>query len=282
DTLSLINEDELNESNELNDLNTSNISENVHDLDAESGDGFDVTEVSNLINKAKTLNSYISGKNKYCKSLHELQAELNLQHQVNLLSSNTRTQWSSTYNLLKNLFLHNAIVRLANNLKQKEWHSIDELAKLLYPFIQATGYIRGSHYSTLGMMIPTLIKLSHHLREFYPTIISQTVKACCSKINQLMLLRWSEPLSYSLIAAFLDSRFKQMNYIMAIEKEVTLYDSLSQIPKYHITDEEYHKKVFSTTGNTITNKRNQLDPDTVHDLLMLKENSKIFTMYPSL
>ncbi|CAG8829250.1 6349_t:CDS:1, partial [Dentiscutata erythropus] len=37
DTLSWLNEDELDESNELNDLNTSNISENVHDLDAESG-----------------------------------------------------------------------------------------------------------------------------------------------------------------------------------------------------------------------------------------------------
>ncbi|KAF0554871.1 hypothetical protein F8M41_018498 [Gigaspora margarita] len=36
DTLWL-NEDELNESNELNDLNSSNISENVYDLDVESG-----------------------------------------------------------------------------------------------------------------------------------------------------------------------------------------------------------------------------------------------------
>ncbi|KAF0497099.1 hypothetical protein F8M41_020791 [Gigaspora margarita] len=112
-----------------------------------------------------------------------------------------------------------------------------------------------------------------------------------------MLSRWSEPSSHSLIAAFLDLRFKQMNYVMAskksetiahlyslfdtqeqstfiqesqplntnsssffssfydddyvtpnetenvtlIEKEVTLYDSLPQIPKYHITDEEYCK-----------------------------------------
>ncbi|CAG8824645.1 15171_t:CDS:1, partial [Dentiscutata erythropus] len=102
---------------------------------------------------------------------------------------------------------------------------------------------------------------------------------------------WSEPSSHSLIAAFLDPRFKQMNFVTAskkretisylyslfdtqerstfiqesqplntnsssfydddciipnktenvslIEKEVALYDSLPQIPKYHITDEEY-------------------------------------------
>ncbi|CAG8625085.1 3414_t:CDS:2 [Racocetra fulgida] len=37
DTLSWPNEDKLNESNELNELNTSNISENVYNLDSESG-----------------------------------------------------------------------------------------------------------------------------------------------------------------------------------------------------------------------------------------------------
>ncbi|CAG8784873.1 5914_t:CDS:1, partial [Dentiscutata erythropus] len=64
--------------------------------------------------------------------------------------------------------------------------------------------------------------LSRHLREFYPTITSQTVKAYCSKINQSMLSRWSEPSSHSLIAAFLDPRFKQMNFVMASKKRETI------------------------------------------------------------
>ncbi|CAG8810099.1 22019_t:CDS:2, partial [Dentiscutata erythropus] len=253
------------------------------------GDGFDIEEVSNLINKAKTLNSYVNSKDKYREKLRQLQAELNPQHQVNPLSSDTRTQWSSTYNLLKNLFLlRNAIVRLANDLKQnvnrqerqdgtklselllsiEEWNSIDKLAKLLCPFTQVTGYIGGSQYPTLGMMIPTLIKLSRHLRDFYPKATSQVVKACCSKINQSMLSRWFEPSYHSLIAAFLDPRttkfysrtqtsntgpssffasFYDDDYvapnetknISLVEKEVTLYDNLPEIPKYHITDEEY-------------------------------------------
>ncbi|CAG8715938.1 4325_t:CDS:2, partial [Cetraspora pellucida] len=288
----------------------------VHTIQLALGDGFDKEEVSNLINKAKTLNSYVNGKDKYREKLRQLQAELNPQHQVNPLSSDTRTRWSSTYNLLKNLFLlRNAIVRLANDLKQnvnrqerqdgtklselllsiEEWNSIDELAKLLCPFAQVTGYIGGSQYPTLGMMIPTLIKLSRHLRDFYPKATSQVVKACCSKINQSMLSRWFEPSYHSLIAAFLDPRFKKMNYITpikkretiahlytlfdtqerpssiqepqtsntgpssffasfydddyvapnetenisSVEKEVTLYDNLPEIPKYHITDEEY-------------------------------------------
>ncbi|CAG8780380.1 6475_t:CDS:2, partial [Racocetra fulgida] len=171
--------------------------------------GFDITEVSNLISKAKTLNSYIGGKDKYRESLRELQAELNPQHQVNPLSSDTRTHWNGTK--LSDLLL-----------STEEWNSIDELAKLLHPFTQATEYIGGSQYPTLGMMIPTLIKLSRHLREFYPAITSQTVKACCNKINQSMLSRWSEPSFHSLIAAFLDLRFKQMNYVTASKKRETI------------------------------------------------------------
>ncbi|CAG8716569.1 4590_t:CDS:1, partial [Dentiscutata heterogama] len=152
-----------------------------------------------------------------------LQAELNPQHPVNPLSSDIRTRWSSTYNLLKNLLLfHNAIIQLADNLRQsvnrqerqdslkileallstEEWNSLDELAILLHPFVQATGYIEENQYPTLGMMIPTLIKLSRHLRDFYPTITSIIVKACCRKINESMLSRWFEPSLNSLIASF--------------------------------------------------------------------------------
>ncbi|CAG8817646.1 591_t:CDS:1, partial [Gigaspora margarita] len=111
-----------------------------------------------------------------------------------------------------------------------------------------------------------------------------------------MLSRWSEPSFHSLIAAFLNLRFKKINYItpskkeetiahlyplintqarstsiqefqslntnssffssfydndynvpneieniLSIEKEIVLYDNLSQISKYYITDENYHK-----------------------------------------
>ncbi|CAG8811704.1 2616_t:CDS:2 [Gigaspora margarita] len=99
------------------------------------------------------------------KLMHSLQAELNPEHSVNSLSSDTKTCWSSTYNLLKNLLiLHNAILQLADHLKHtEEWKSLDKLVKLLYPFAQATSYIGGSQYPTLGMIIPTLLKLSRHL-----------------------------------------------------------------------------------------------------------------------
>ncbi|CAG8581341.1 15235_t:CDS:2, partial [Cetraspora pellucida] len=180
------------------------------------GDGFNIKEVDDLINKAKLLNNFVN-QDKYYKKLCRLQAELNPQHPINSLSSDTRTYWSSIYNLLKNLLLfRNAIIQLADDLRQ------NELAKLLYPFAQATKYIRGNQYPTLGMIIPILIKLLCHLRDFYPTIILITVKACCRKINESMLSRWFE-------------------LSLNIENEVAFYDNLSQIPKYHIKDEEYSK-----------------------------------------
>ncbi|CAG8714364.1 11605_t:CDS:2, partial [Dentiscutata heterogama] len=194
----------------------------AHTIQLALGDGFDDTKVSNLISKAKTLNSYVSGKDKYRESLHELQAELNPQHQVNPLSSDTRTRWSSTYNLLKNLFLlRNAIIRLANNLKQNINRQEQQDGTKLSDLLLSTEEWR-SQYPILGMMIPTLIKLSRHLREFYSTIASQTVRTCCSTINQSMLSRWSEPSSHSLIAAFLDPRFKQINYVTASKKRETI------------------------------------------------------------
>ncbi|CAG8666010.1 9385_t:CDS:2, partial [Racocetra fulgida] len=105
--------------------------------------------------------------------------------------------WNSTYNLLKNLsFLHNAIEQLSIYLKQsvnrqerqdgikllelflslEEWISLNELVELLFPFAQVTGYIRENQYPTLGIMIPTLIKLFHHLRDFYLKITSSTIR----------------------------------------------------------------------------------------------------------
>ncbi|CAG8789769.1 11561_t:CDS:2, partial [Gigaspora margarita] len=308
DTLSWPNKDKLNESNELNDLNSSNISKNVHDLDVESGSSSHDQSLSH--NSRVTVTNSL-GKRVRKKDFHLFQ-RTESERKLVTDKDGLEKECSNKYELstgTSNLKAHLYKTKLSDLLLSiDKWNSVDELAKLLYPFMQATGYIGGSQYLILEIIIPTLIKLSRYLKEFYSTITSQTVKAYCSKINQSMLSRWSEPLSHSLIAAFLDLRFKQMNYIMAnyvipnktenvslIEKEVTLYDSLLQIPKYHIMDEEYPRKyltfsatsvpserVFSSAGNTIMNKRNQLNPDTVYDLLFLKKNSKIFTVYPDL
>ncbi|CAG8613935.1 15663_t:CDS:2 [Gigaspora margarita] len=57
----------------------------AHTIQLALGDKFNVKEVSNLIYKVKTLNSYVNSKDKYYEKLCQLQAELNSQHQVILI-----------------------------------------------------------------------------------------------------------------------------------------------------------------------------------------------------
>ncbi|CAG8580474.1 7476_t:CDS:1 [Ambispora gerdemannii] len=42
------------------------------------------------------------------------------------------------------------------------------------------------------------------------------------------------------------------------------------------------ERLFSDAGNIITEKRNRLSSDIVHDILFLKHNSKLFNVYPGL
>ncbi|CAG8796453.1 27726_t:CDS:2 [Gigaspora margarita] len=52
--------------------------------------------------------------------------------------------------------------------------------------------------------------------------INAVVKSCCRKINESMLSRWFEPSSISLVATFLDPRFKQMSYVTLDKKRETI------------------------------------------------------------
>ncbi|CAG8601367.1 8092_t:CDS:1 [Cetraspora pellucida] len=107
-------------------------------------------------------------------------------------------------------------------LSVNEWNSLNKLAQLLLSFAQTTEYIEESQYPTLGMMIPTIIKVSHHLYNFYPRITSVIVKACCIKINESILSRWSKPLPNSLVTSFLDMRLKKINFITSSKKIETI------------------------------------------------------------
>ncbi|CAG8857070.1 37398_t:CDS:1, partial [Gigaspora margarita] len=62
----------------------------------------------------------------------------------------------------------------------------------------------------------------------------------------------------------------------------SLFPFLSQLARKYLAFPAISvpsERIFSNTSNTLTNKRNQLDPDTVHDILFLKENSKIYSVY---
>jgi len=119
----------------------------------------------------------------------------------------------------------------------------------------------------------------------------------------------TSPTHTSKLAAF----FKDKNtttFKSPIDIELQLYYSLPEMPKHDMTSDEYQQenpliwwqkyattlpmlskiariyigipatsvpaeRLFSDAGNTITNKRNRLDPNVVHDFLFLKYNFNI-------
>lgn len=63
-----------------------------------------------------------------------------------------------------------------------------------------------------------------------------------------------------------------------VDTEISLYlHFLLPInhPQYHNKWKKCHLNGFSDTGNIITDKRNRLSPNTIHDLLFLKENNDL-------
>ncbi|CAG8556704.1 18885_t:CDS:2 [Racocetra fulgida] len=175
-----------------NESNMSDISENPNDLDIESNSSSPEQSTSQNNGITVITNSLVQttnedGNEDTCGQEYELstgtgnlKSHLRQVHRILPPETNNKNNQLLADDLKQSVNRQerqNSLKILEALLSTEEWNSLDELAKLLHPFAQATGYIRGNQYPTLGMMIPTLIKLSRHLRDFYPTITSITVKA---------------------------------------------------------------------------------------------------------
>ncbi|CAG8477708.1 24859_t:CDS:2 [Cetraspora pellucida] len=83
--------------------------------------------------------------------------------------------------------------------------------------------------------------------------------------------------------SLLSSLFEETTHqLCPIETELKIY---FDIPKMLLCISETSvpsEHLFSNTGSTITDKRARFHPNTVHDLLFLKENQHCFNPYPDL
>ncbi|CAG8553222.1 9748_t:CDS:1 [Ambispora gerdemannii] len=118
--------------------------------------------------------------------------------------------------------------------------------------------------------------------------------------------------------SLLNSLFEEASCRMCpVETELRVYFDMHKMPKYDLSDPLYKKhnplvfwhdnqltlplmaqqarrslaipgtsvsseRLFSDAGNVVTEKRNRLHPNTVHDLLFLKENQHCFNPYSNL
>jgi hypothetical protein len=156
---------------------------------------------------------------------------------------------------------------------------------------------------------------------FEPTKFQSTKEILRQKMNVNINLFYSPTLNVekNSKSSLLDSLFNETtsSNISPIDTEFKIYFDMPKMPKYDFDDPLYKQhnpltfwynnkttlpllaqqaqrylsipatsvpseRLFSDAGNIITHKRNRLHPNTVHDLLFLKENQSIFNVYPEL
>ncbi|PKC56482.1 hypothetical protein RhiirA1_500770 [Rhizophagus irregularis] len=141
-------------------------------------------------------------------------------------------------------------------LKDNEWELLDELCNILAPFEKATRDFSGNTYVTLSQMFPIITNLTNSLKsldnshEEYEdsddnTIISDTEESLTNqqieidynnitevlknvKKNIYITLKhyWAMPDEFGIMAALLDPRYKDLNFISDEEVKVKIHSNL--------------------------------------------------------
>ncbi|CAG8560699.1 6805_t:CDS:2, partial [Acaulospora morrowiae] len=241
-----------------------------------------------------------------------LQIQKALQPTKEALSSiqDINTRWNSIYLVLKRLIVLRQVIRsmyeamkkdhdkeirkdgniLAKlDLTEDEWNCITELVSLLCPFAEAIKFLGGSTYSTLSILYPTIQSLFNHLQSNIQSTY-QPIILIREAILKSMKNRWLDFEDFGLLAFLMDPRFKSLTFISPSIKECILSFvrnlievSPQQSPLLNETISPISvpaERLFSSAGNTLTEKRNRLDPTTDSDLLFLNQNSTTFTVVP--
>ncbi|GET01416.1 zinc finger BED domain-containing protein 1-like [Rhizophagus clarus] len=140
-------------------------------------------------------------------------------------------------------------------IKDNEWELLDELCNILTPFEKATRDFSGNTYVTLSQMFPIITDLTNSLKpsdnsyevledsdnntinsdiveeessqiEVDYSNISEVLKNVKNKIYLGLKHYWAMPDEFGIMAALLDPRYKDLNFITDEETKVKIHSSL--------------------------------------------------------
>src|SRR6185437_6135309 len=200
-------------------------------------------QATDLIDRAKALNSFVAGKDKIRERLRLIQIEIfkeknPLLNNKNIsaldpISNDTAIRWNSTHSLLERLlYLYEAIKKLQKDLakdkdrnikknakaleellfEEEDLLGIQELVKLLGPFAHVTTIMGGDQYPTFSMMLLLIKILQDHLFENKAILKHPIVRDVRDEIELSFGNRWDEPGVEGYIATILDPRFKDLSF----------------------------------------------------------------------
>jgi hypothetical protein len=165
-------------------------------------------------------------------------------------------------------------------LKDNEWELLDELCNILAPFEKATRDFSGNTYVTLSQMFPIITNLTNSLKsldnshEEYEdsddnTIISDTEESLTNqqieidynnitevlknvKKNIYIALKyyWAMPDEFGIMAALLDPRYKDLNFISDEEVKVKIHSNLQT--QYDQLKREMQQQTSTPPSTTIS------------------------------
>ncbi|CAG8747869.1 102_t:CDS:2, partial [Gigaspora rosea] len=166
------------------------------------------------------------------------------------------TRWNSTFYSIKRLVhLKSAIMQLYSTLNnhtlrevrkgaetmgsflplEEEFESLEELIMVLSPFDEATQFLSGSKYPTLGFMTPMLEELARQLKHF--TGQNDEVIFVKDTILDNLIERWEDPSEIGMCCSFLDPRFKQLNFCTSDLHRTTIQTKRRQFNELQTTND---------------------------------------------
>jgi|GEM_PF-1403063 len=236
-------------------------------------------QVDGLISKCKSLVSILS-KEKKRKQLREAQLQITpgLKEPLDVIKD-VDTRWNSTfYSIERLVYLRPAIMQLystLNNhtlrevrrgaetmssflLSEEEFEVLGELIVILSPFDEATEFLSGSKYPTLGFMTPMLEELARRLKYF----TGQNDEAIFVKDTILdnLIERWGDPSEVGLCCSFLDRRFKQLNFCTSDLRRTTIQVMRRQFNEMNSTQTTNDNTAPTNNNNTTSTSHQRKKP----------------------